>query len=437
MRGDNTGDFAKAAARCFAIGPSATPTRILSGAFSRNASPRAIVRRIGNANTQKIASGSRRNSRMRMSVSSTSGGWVRGSGIAALPPRHRHEQILERRRVRRERDQLRAARLDHVEHLRHRDGERVDAQREAISARRRAVKSTHAVERALFDRRLARELDDVRRIELRDQLLRRSEGDAMSVIDDGDAIAQPLRFFHVVRRQEHRSAAFAKAAHDFPQLQTALRIETGRRLVEEENVRTADERGRDGETLLLPARQLADARVALLIERQIAQQLFGIMTIAIKRAKQTQRLEDRELVGKLRFLQRDADPLAQIARVIAPRHAEDADVAGVRRVDSFENLDRRRLPRAVRPEETETLTALDEQIDPVDGLHVVVVLHEILARDRRAVFSHAREKINQKAESRIRKQKAESRKQKAESRKQKEYDTRNLRSFGVYAPQRL
>src|SRR6185436_17053890 len=131
-------------------------------------------------------------------------------------------------------------------------------------------------ERVAFERRLAGELDDVRRLELRDQFGRRAESDEMAVIDDRDAVAEALRLFHVVRREQHRTAAFAESRDDFPQLDAALRIEAGRRLVEEEDVGPADERGRDGEALLLSAGELAHARGALLVERELAQQLLGI-----------------------------------------------------------------------------------------------------------------------------------------------------------------
>src|SRR6185436_2260158 len=190
MRGCSTGDFASAASRCFAAGPSTTPTGMRSGGLSRKAKPRAIVSRIGNAKTQKIASGSRMNSFIRPIVSSMSGGCTfAGSGIAQLPSGHCDEEILERRGVRCERDQLRAVRVDAREQLRHGGDERVDAKLPAAGARRGAVEPVDVRERVAFERRLAGELDDVRRLELRDQFGRRAESDEMAVIDDRDAVA--------------------------------------------------------------------------------------------------------------------------------------------------------------------------------------------------------------------------------------------------------
>src|SRR5437868_3226999 len=142
MRGSRTGDFASAATCCCACGPAVTPIGILSGAFARNANPSASASSSGNPNTQKIASVSRRNSFVRTMTSSMIGArtFVAGvSGIAQLPSRQRDEEILERRRVRGQRDELRAVLLDHREKLRHGVGERVDAQLPRVAMFRAAV----------------------------------------------------------------------------------------------------------------------------------------------------------------------------------------------------------------------------------------------------------------------------------------------------------
>ena len=51
-----------------------------------------------------------------------------------------------------------------------------------------------------------------------------------------------------------------------PELPARLGIEAGRRLVEKDQVRIADDRAGEREPLLLSAGQLADARIALLVE---------------------------------------------------------------------------------------------------------------------------------------------------------------------------
>src|SRR5712691_4527176 len=185
------------------------PTGMRSGGFSRNAKPRSSVRMSGKPKTQKSASVSRMNSFMRALVSSTSAGRTPlpfALSIAELPSRQRDKEVLERRFVRRERAQLRAAPFDRPDELRHGVGERVDVDLPSLASAFAAMESDDLAESVGRDRRVAGELDDVRRFEARDQLSGRAEGDEVTVIDDGDAVAEALGFVHVVRGQKHRSA---------------------------------------------------------------------------------------------------------------------------------------------------------------------------------------------------------------------------------------
>ena len=56
--------------------------------------------------------------------------------------------------------------------------------------------------------------------------------------------------------------------------------------------------------------------------------------------------------------------------------AEDHRLAAVRAAQALEDLDRRRLARAVRPEQPEDLARGDVEIDPVDGDQVAVALDQ-------------------------------------------------------------
>src|SRR5918992_2687158 len=112
-----------------------TPTGILSGPFSRKASPRAIASSTGKANTQKMASGSRTNSLARQEVSSRRGGRgvIAVSTLAQLPARHGHEEVLQRRAVRGEAGEAGAGVLDERQQGRRRLRERPPPPRTKIS----------------------------------------------------------------------------------------------------------------------------------------------------------------------------------------------------------------------------------------------------------------------------------------------------------------
>ena len=88
-------------------------------------------------------------------------------------------------------------------------------------------------------RSLERELDDMIAAQPGDQLGRRSLGDDLALVDDRHPVAEPLGLVHVVRRQDDRAAAIAQVANHVPELPPRLRVEAGRRLVQEEDLGVA------------------------------------------------------------------------------------------------------------------------------------------------------------------------------------------------------
>src|SRR5690349_7389129 len=137
-------------------------TGVLSGTVLRNAMPSANVISTGKTKTQNTASFSRRNSRTRIAVNSTRGCKDSGlplarasrssrpstkvffaSAIAQHSPCQTNEDVLERRLVRRQRDELRALAFDLGEQggqgdadLRHRERVNVTAFVQMIDGRK-------------------------------------------------------------------------------------------------------------------------------------------------------------------------------------------------------------------------------------------------------------------------------------------------------------
>src|SRR6185369_16555128 len=118
-------------------------------------------------------------------------------------------------------------------------------------------------------------------------------------------------------------------------------------------LRIADHRARQREPLLLSSAQLPDARTALLAELHEVDHLVHAPAARIEAAEQPHGLLHRELVGELRLLELDAEPLAQRVLVVGPASPEHFHHALVRRRQPLADLDRRRLARAIRSEETE------------------------------------------------------------------------------------
>src|SRR5688572_6163403 len=244
--------------------PGSRPTSTSRPARDGKATASASDITTGKTKVQKTASGSRRNSRIRESVS-----WIRGrddSGllIAQVPSRQRHEDVFER-----------------------------------------AVVGDH-----------------LRRTQARDQFPWRSDGDDAAMVDDRHAIAEKLRLLHVVRRHQDGAAIGPELIQQSPQLPSRLRIESGCRFVEKEQVGVTGQGAGQREALLLATGQLADAARPLAFELHDLQQLFHRAAARVKGAKQAQRLLDGQLLGKLCFLKLDAETLTQLRAMLRPSQPE-------------------------------------------------------------------------------------------------------------------
>jgi hypothetical protein len=88
-------------------------------------------------------------------------------------------------------------------------------------------------------------------------------------------------------------------------------------------------------------------------------------------------------------LQRHADRGAHLGALLGDVVAGDAGAARAGRQQRRQHLDRRRLARAVGPQEAIDLAGRDVQVDAVDGAHAALELaHEPFHHDA-PLFGHA------------------------------------------------
>ena len=124
----------------------------------------------------------------------------------------------------------------------------------------------------------------------------------------------------------------------------------------------------------------------LALERDPRDHVVGFHARFVEAAKQRDHLADRFLVGEAGFLERDADPLADLDFVGTPARPRISTSPDVGRIEALQDLDGRRLARAVGAEQAEALALPDLQIDPVDrvdrSVAAGVLLAEILDADR-------------------------------------------------------
>ncbi len=149
-----------------------------------------------------------------------------------------------------------------------------------------------------------------------DEARRCVDVDDAAVVDDGDAIAQPLCLLHEVSGHEDRLAALADAAHQVPDGAPGLRIEPGGELVEEHELRVVDQGERDEQPLLLASRERHEPGVPLLRQAELIEQPIGVHRLRVQRCPQVERLPDLDPLLQLRFLELDADPILQFVNVV-------------------------------------------------------------------------------------------------------------------------
>ena len=90
-----------------------------------------------------------------------------------------------------------------------------------------------------------------------------------------------------------------------------MRVEPGRRLVEEEELRISHQSAGDGESLLLTTRQRSYSRIALLSQLHLVDDHGHIDGVAIEALEKSKRLIDGQLLRELSILELDAEELAE------------------------------------------------------------------------------------------------------------------------------
>ena len=175
----------------------------------------------------------------------------------------------------------------------------------------------------------------------------------------------------------------AKAADRVPGPSASLRVEAGRGLVEEDELRVADEGEPEVETTQLPARECPHARSGALLEADELDHLADVPRARVVAGEEVERLAHRERRVHGGGLEHDSDARPKRCAAGFGIDAEDARLAAVAAPVALEDLDRRRLPGAVRAEEGEHLTCLDAEVEAVEHLPRAVRLPEVDDLDRR------------------------------------------------------
>jgi len=114
-----------------------------------------------------------------------------------------------------------------------------------------------------------------------------------------------------VRDQHDGDAPAAHPLDHVPGVPAGLRVEARGQLVEDRDLRVADQGQRDGQPLLLAAGQRPELAAGLVREAQVAQQVVRVRGVVVEAGVLLDRLADGDPQRQRRLLQLEPDALAQ------------------------------------------------------------------------------------------------------------------------------
>ena len=176
------------------------------------------------------------------------------------------------------------------------------------------------------------------------------------MVDHGDLRGQPVGLVEILRRQEHGRSIGDEPLDRLPELQTAARVETGRGLIEEEDGRLGDERGREiepaahapGVGLGRPARRVEQFKAL----QQLMPAPLGLgTTLAIQASDHREVLKPGEVFVDRRILAGESDPLTQPCCVADNIKAGHLCGSGIGAQKRRQDADDRRLAGTVGTEQ--------------------------------------------------------------------------------------
>ena len=205
--------------------------------------------------------------------------------------------------------------------------------------------------------------------------------DHQALVDHRDAVGEPVGLVEDLRGEQHRRAPRDERLDRIPELDAAADVQSGGRLVEEQDRRPGDQRGGQVEAAAHPARIGANETVGGVGEVEGGQQLPRPGTRlpsreVVEPADHLEVLEAGQVLVHRGVLAGEPDVLAHpggVADDVEARHARGAVVG---QQQGRQDADGRRLAGAVRAEQPEDAARLDVKVDAAKRVDVAVALSQ-------------------------------------------------------------
>ncbi len=221
---------------------------------------------------------------------------------------------------------------------------------------------------------------------------RRPSDNGASLIEYDQFVAQSLGLVHEVSGEYLRQPFVTKCAQAIPDQVSGLRVEAGRRLVEEQHLGLVHQGARKAQASAHSARELVDARrtaISQLGEREqfVAATPQLATADSEKLAVVDKIVTNREVGVEGVRLRHDADPRSHRPPVrawIVPKHLQLATRSGTHAGD---HADSRRLAGAVRAQNAEYHTVGNRKVQTVNRRAPAILFHDAIGRDRNRTHS--------------------------------------------------
>jgi hypothetical protein len=205
-------------------------------------------------------------------------------------------------------------------------------------------------------------------------------------VHDRDAVAEPLRFLHIMRGKQERRVLSFQVVQFVPDRPPAVRVQAGGRFVEDKDLGIVHERAREQKPPLHSARKLVDLGAAFVrqfgeIEKRPAE-TEGVLFPDIEVSSVDDKVfRHREVRVQVVVLGHDADAGLDNGRLLGDVHPENRHRPRGRRHETGDDAHDRGLARAVGAEEPEAFPLPDRKIDAVHGPESVVVFYQVVRSD--------------------------------------------------------
>ena len=214
------------------------------------------------------------------------------------------------------------------------------------------------------------------------KVLERVDHDEPALAEDRDAMGDALDLREGVRREEHRSSLRAHLPQQRVEALLHQRVETGDRLVQDQQLGLVHEGLDQADLLAVAGRELAHRPIELGVEALGERGAQAPVHAASELGQVVQYLRSGQLRVQGEIAGQETDPAADIEALGASVEPEHPRRARGRLDQVQEQPHRRRLARAVGAEEAEDLARLDLEVEVEEAVPGAVVLRKTLRSDR-------------------------------------------------------